>query len=140
MLRGEDYARDSPCFSICIPLLAHLVVLVKAADFSTLVSTIPEYRKFIRSMNTCQRTTISRVKPKVDYMYALCRSPVRTAYTAHGWSAVQGSPEWVLLLHHARARPIAGREPHRYACMDEAGTERARECAPGTLTGGHRAF
>ena len=45
----------------------HLVLLPQTADFSTLVSTIPEYRKFIRSMNTCQRTTISRVKPKVDY-------------------------------------------------------------------------
>ena len=67
MLRGEDYARDSPCFSICIPLLAHLVVLVKAADFSTLVSTIPRYRKFGTSMNTNLRVSISAVKPNSDY-------------------------------------------------------------------------
>ena len=106
------------------------------------MSTIPEHRDFIRSMNTCQRTTNFRVKPKSDYCarFFVSVSCANSAYAAHGWSALQRSPEWVPLLHHARARPFAGRVALRYACTDEAGTDRARECAAGTLTGGHCAF
>ena len=43
------------------------MLLPQTADFSTLVSTIPRYRKFGTSMNTTLRVSSSAVKPKSDY-------------------------------------------------------------------------
>ena len=140
--RGEDYARGCPCFSICIPLLAHLVVLVKAVDFSTLVSTIPRYRKFGTSMNTTLRVSSSAVKPKSDYcaQFSVLISCAHSTRSARLVSSSAFTRMGAAAAPCARARPIAGREPLRYARMDEARADRASECASGTLTGGHCAF